>query len=249
MSGAQELAEQIEADKEQVAEAGGRIGVAKDEVAEVAAQAHALGLGRVAEALAAVERLLEEVESGRQTLKGSLEKARWQVMAAIHGVGPGAPTSRHGEATGGPDGAPPPGVPDILPPHLRTGDPSGEELMGQDPNLSPFEKEHENADADRNLPKARRLGRGLVRNVGNAKSYSEAVTDAATVDTDDGFDPWGPQAKTTTETTTNRHPGEIMFGHDTGVVDATDFVGNLTVFVAAAVEGFTRFVRRRGNDH
>jgi hypothetical protein len=51
--------------------------------------------------------------------------------------------------------------------------------MGQNPNLSPFQKEHENAEADRKMNPFSRGARSAVRNVGDFKDSLDALSKPA----------------------------------------------------------------------
>lgn len=194
-----ELAEKIAADKERVAELAARIAATKQTLETASGKATELGAEDIARDLGKVERELAEAESGRAVLEGSLEKARWQIMAAIHGIGPGAPA---GGARSEGDGGTgerlvelQPGDLDVLPPHERFGaNPTGEELMGKDPTLGPFQKEHENADADKRMNPFARGARSAVRNVDDFKQSFDALTKPAFQDMQSS---WKPPANNT----------------------------------------------------
>jgi hypothetical protein len=236
-----ELAEKIEADKERVAELAARVAATKQALETASGKAGELGANDIVARLGAVERELEEVESGRAVLEGSLEKARWQVMAAIHGIGPGAPASGGGErlVEHHPDGL------DAVPPHERFGaNPSGEELMGQNPNLSPFQKEHENAEADKGKSKAQRFGRAFVRNTGDAADYVKKTNESVTFDLGDQFDPWGADSRSTVEVPTGQ-PSVHSYRPEATDIKASDVFGTTIVVAAIVVEGISRFIRKK----
>ncbi|WP_156926226.1 hypothetical protein [Glycomyces arizonensis] len=198
-----ELAEKIEADKERVAELAAKIAATKQRLETATGKARHLGAEDIAYNLDSSERELEEAESGRAVLEGSLEKARWQVMAAIHGIGPGAPAKSSGGSSGssgsseqgwdvvGPDGEVLSEGADTIPLSLQRGEPSNAELRT---TPGPFQKEHENADADKQMNPFARGARSAVRNANDFKKSLDALTKPAFEDMQAG---WKPPANDT----------------------------------------------------
>lgn len=256
MTSVRELADKIDADKQLAEDLAGPIAGIKDELEGLAAQARALGVERVAGVLEQAKGVLEEAESGRVVLQGGLEKARWQVLSAVHGnIGPGA----RGSGPGGSfvaadgkvttvDGSPVNPHLDAVPPHLRQDHPSptGEELMGVDPSIGPFQLEHENAEADRGKSKARRLGRGMVRRAGDIADYGKQTSSSTTFDLDDDYDPWGPNVQTTVEVPTGQPP--VFFNRpEADDIRAGEVFSTSIVVAAFAVEALSRLGRKKGN--
>jgi len=244
-----ELAEKIAADKERVAELAARIAATKQTLETASGKATELGAEDIARDLGKVERELAEAESGRAVLEGSLEKARWQIMAAIHGIGPGAPA---GGARSEGDGGTgerlvelQPGDLDVLPPHERFGaNPTGEELMGQDPKLGPFQKEHEGAEDDRGKSRAQRFGRKLVRNIEDISSASKTTAKSSYQSMSDGYQP--PNNPQVYETVGTPEPTPPTFGAQPAPKAAVeDTVASMVVLAVVAVEGVSRFVKAR----
>src|SRR5690606_22412536 len=173
----------------------------------------------------------------------------WQIMAAIHGIGPSAPA---GGARSEGDGGTgerlvelQPGDLDVLPPHERFGaNPTGEELMGQEPKLGPFQKEHENADADKGKSKAQRFGRAFVRNTGDAVDYVKKTSESVSFDIDDNFDPWGSDARTTVEVPTDQ-PAVQSYRPEATDIKASDVFGTTIVVAAMVTEGISRLIRKK----
>lgn len=255
MTSVRELAEKIESDRQLTEDLSAPIAGIKDELEGLAAQARALGIERVAGVLEQAKGSLEEAESSRVVLQGGLEKARWQVMSAVHGnIGPGAKGSGPGGsfiAADGKittaDGSPVNPHLDAVPPHLRQDpSPTGDELSGVDPSISPFQKEHENAEADRGMSKARRLGRGMVRSAGDIADYSKQTSSSTTFDLDDDYDPWGPSVQTTVEVPTGQPP--VFFNRpEADDIRAGDVFSTTIVVAAFAVEALSRIGRKKDN--
>lgn len=246
MSAMGELAEKIAADKERVAELAARIAATKQTLETASGKATELGAEDIARDLGKVERELAEAESGRAVLEGSLEKARWQIMAAIHGIGPGAPA---GGARSEGDGGTgerlvelQPGDLDVLPPHERFGaNPTGEELMGQDPKLGPFQKEHENADADNKMNRFKRLRRAAARNIEDLKSGGKELV-AGTNSDIDSFKPEPPGTYTTTTQVPDQTPQ--IHSPPTAQPNPTDLVGTAIVMAVVVTDGAGRLFER-----
>ncbi|GAA2138857.1 hypothetical protein [Glycomyces algeriensis] len=249
MSSLLEVAAKIAADKEQASQLAGPLAAAKDQVEETADRLNAIGIERSAAQMQQVVTALEEAESIRAALEGGLQKAHWQVMSAAHGrIGPGAPGSgaivplvrkegRDGALAGGLD---------AVPPHVRHGaSPSGEELSGIDPSLSPFQKEHEGAGDDSKMGKLSRFGRKAVRNTGDLVDASKKIVDARADTFQRDYDPWGPSAQTTTEVPT-APPSTPGFYRPEGTdIRAGDVIGTSIVVAVIAVEGLSRILRKR----
>ncbi len=244
MSAMGELAERIEADKERVAELAAKVAATRQALETATGKAEQLGAEDIARSLRGVERELEEAESGRAVLEGSLEKARWQVMAAIHGIGPGAPKGDGGMLREHhPDGL------DAVPPHVRFGaGPSGDELMGKDPNLSPFQKEHEGAEEDRGKSRAQRFSRKLVRNIEDIASASKTTAKSSYQSMSDGYQP--PRNPQLYETVgTPDHVPTSVGPQPAPKTAVEDTVASMVVLAVVAVEGVARFVKaRKGKD-
>ena len=126
----------VEADRERVAQLAAQLAASRQVVQTAVAKASQLGSEDVVARLRAIESGLEQAENGRSMLEAKLEQARVQVDAAIYG--------NPIVASGG--GSPEPHDVDAVPPHVRHGkNPSGDQLMGNDPSIGPFQKEHEGA--------------------------------------------------------------------------------------------------------
>jgi hypothetical protein len=251
-----ELADKIEADKQSVEDLAGPMAGLKDEIEGLAAQARALGVEQVAGVLDQAKGVLEEAESGRVVLQGGLEKARWQVMSAVHGnLGPGAMGSGPGGSFIAADGKVitadgGSAIPhlDAIPPHLRQDpSPTGEELMGSDPSIGPLEKEHEGANDDKQMGGLSRFGRKAVRNMGDLVEQSKQIADVRADTFEQDYDPWGPTAQTTTEVP-SAPPSTPTFGRiDADSIRTGDVVGTSIVVAVIAVEGLSRLLRKK--DH
>ncbi|WP_030160886.1 hypothetical protein [Glycomyces sp. NRRL B-16210] len=128
-----ELAAQIEADRARFAALAGPINSAKGQAEIVAGAIERLGLVRSAGHARRAVGQVEEAQSILAALDGTLVKAHWAVMSAVHGrIGPGAkgsgaivPLTQFDERTG----APKAGL-DAVPPHLREAPkPTGDDLL------------------------------------------------------------------------------------------------------------------------
>ncbi|MCH7229652.1 hypothetical protein L0U85_02065 [Glycomyces sp. L485] len=235
MTSAHELAGKIEADKEQVAQIAGQFAAAKQAAEEAAAKMRELGAEGMAVSMEQAVTELEEAESGRATLEGSLEKARWQVMAAIHGIGPGAPKApsqeKMDERLGGLD---------VMPPHERHGrNPTGDELMGIDSSVGPFQKEHENANADRNLNPFARGARSAVRNSGDFKQAVEELSKPAFTTMKNG---WKPPTDTY-PTVGVAEPAATFTAPQQVQADFQNPMGNLVVVAVLVTDWAARGIR------
>jgi hypothetical protein len=246
-----ELADKIEADKQLVEDLTGPMAGLKDEIEGLAAQARALGVERAASALEQAKGVLEEAESGRVVLQGGLEKARWQVMSAVHGnLGPGARGSGPGGSFIAADGKVitadgGSAIPhlDAIPPHLRQGPtPTGEELMGVDPSIGPFGKEHESANRDRKMGRLARAARIGVQNAEDLKSGGQALVSGANADAD-GFDPPPPGGYNTMTQVPDHQPQ--IHSVPTSQPSVTDVVGSAIVMAVVIAESASRLVERR----
>jgi hypothetical protein len=86
-----ELVNQVAANKEQAAELAGPITKDQAEAEHIASSLGGVGFEKRAELFKEAGERLEQAESLRQSLEGTLEKAHWQLMSAIHGkMGPGS---------------------------------------------------------------------------------------------------------------------------------------------------------------
>jgi hypothetical protein len=246
MAGLNDVAATIEATRASVEAVAGPINSSKGQAEHTAAAMAGLGVERATSQMRQTVDRIEEAESIRVALQGALVKAHFQVMSAIHGtMGPGAkgsgaivPLKRIDPKTG----APKAGL-DAIPPHLRYEPaPSGEELMGKDPSLSPFQKEHENANSDRNLNRLSRLGRSGVRNVGDLQAFGRDLTTSAK-STGKGFDPADPGTYPTSTEAPSSTPQ--LHAPPSSGPDPTDIVGTAIVMAAVVAEGIGRIVERR----
>ncbi|WP_205324993.1 hypothetical protein [Glycomyces sp. YM15] len=244
-----EVAAKIAADKEQVSQLAGILAAAKDQAEQTAGQLDAVGVERSAAQMQQTATAIEEAESLRAALEGGLQKAHWQVMSAVHGrIGPGAPGS--GAIVPlvrkeGPDGALAGGL-DAVPPHVRHGaNPSGDELTGVDPSLSPFQKEHEGSGDDTKMGKLSRFGRKAVRNTGDLAEASKQIVDARADTLERDYDPWGPSAQTTTEVPTAPPSTPGFYRPEATDIRAGDVIGTSIVVAVIAVEGLSRILRKR----
>jgi hypothetical protein len=250
VANARELAEQIAADKEAVAELAAMVAAGKDKAENIATALGTLGFEGRAAKMQQVAQVFEEAERIRVFCEGGLEKARWQVMSAVHGtMGPGAPGSGaivplvRAE---GPDGALAGGL-DAVPPHVRHGaSPSGDELTGVDPSLSPFQKEHEGAGDDRAKNRAQRFSRKLVRNIEDISGSSKETAKTTYQDLSKGYEP--PKDPQSYETVGVAEPPAAVIGPQPAPKAAVeDTVASMVVMAVVAVEGLSRFARSRGN--
>ncbi len=242
-----ELAEKIEADKERVAQLAAKVAATKQVLATATGKAVALGAEDIARNLERVEQELEQAESGRAVLEGSLEKARWQVMAAIHGIGPGAPANRSGEAgpagvqVVGPDGEPLSEGADTLPLSLQRGEAGNAELTSAPGS---FQKEHEGAEDDKGESKTRRVSQRLVRNIQSIESTSKKTAKSAYQSMSEAYEP--PRNPQLYETVGTPDPPSATLGPQPAAKAAVeDTVASMLVMAVVAVEGVSRFVKAR----
>ncbi|GAB3655543.1 hypothetical protein [Glycomyces tarimensis] len=241
MSALGELLAKVAADKELVADLAARAAATKQAVEDAKAKASEIGAEDVAAGLARVEAELEQVESGRTVLEGSLEKARFQVEAAISGTGLGAPSSAHERlAEHHPDGL------DVMPPHERLGrNPTGEQLMGKDPSVGPFQKEHENANSDKNLNPFARGARSAVRNSGDFKDGLDALSKPAFQSMQVK---WDPPADNYYPTVGVAEPISTYTAPQHAQADLQNPVGNLFVVAVLVADWAARGIRKwKGN--
>jgi hypothetical protein len=120
VANAVELAEKIAAIKESVTEMSGRFASSKGQAEQMVALLSAVGIEGAAQRFQGVVDACEEAEGGRTTLEGGLEKARWQVLSAVHGnMGSGAQRAGKGSESapkgsgGEPGSGPPPSEPPL----------------------------------------------------------------------------------------------------------------------------------------
>lgn len=243
------MAAKIEADRSAVEAVAGPINSSKGQAEQTASLLGALGVEGASERMRGVVEKIEEAESIRAALQGGLVKAHFIVLSAIHGrMGPSAPGSgavvpltRVDPQTG----APKAGL-DAIPRHLREDPaPTGEELTGADPTLSPFRKEHEGAGDDANMDKVSRFGRKAVRNTGDLVEASKNIVDARADTFQRDYDPWGPSAQTTTEVPTAPPSTPGFYRPEAGDIRAGDVIGTSIVVAVIAVEGLSRILRKR----
>jgi hypothetical protein len=235
VAGLWELAAKIEADRAAVEAVAGPINSSKGQAEHSARAIGGLGAERASTQLHQVIDKIEEAESIRAALQGALVKAHWIVLSAIHGtIGPGAPGSgavvpltRVDPQTG----APKAGL-DAVPPHLRQDPtPSGEELTGVDPSLSPFQKEHEGANLDQNMSKFRRGARNVVRNVGDLKDAADQLAKPTMTEMSTSWDP--PETYPVVGTP---EPLSTFTAPPQAQPDYQNAVGNLVVVAALIAE-------------
>lgn len=237
-----EVAAKIAADKEQVSQLGAILAAAKDQAEQTAGSLSAVGVERSATQMQQAAAVIEEAESLRAALEGGLQKAHWQVMSAAHGrIGPGAPGSgaivplvrKEGQDGGLAGGL------DAVPPHVRHGaNPSGDELAGIDPSLSPFQKEHEGANDDKEMSRFRRGGRNVVRNVGDLKDASDQIAKPVMTDMSTVWEPpeTYPVVGTPEPLSTFSAPPQAHADHQ-------NTVGNLVVVAALVAELAARKIK------
>jgi hypothetical protein len=239
-----EVAAKIAADKEQASQLTGILAAAKDQAEETAGRLDAIGVERSAARMQQVATTLEEAESLRAALEGGLQKAHWQVMSAVHGrIGPGAPGSgaivplvrKEGQ-----DGALAGGL-DAVPPHVRHGsNPSGDELTGIDPSLSPFQKEHEGANDDRKLNPFHRGTRRALQNSGDLKDAADQLALPGIREAGDLWKP--PEAYPVVGTA---EPTATFMAPPPAHADYQGAVGNLVVVAALVAEWAARGLKNR----
>ena len=91
MSSFPELVNKIAADKEQAARLSGLITKSQTETEQIASSLGGVGFEERSKLFKGAGERLEQAESLRQTFEGTLAKAHWQLMSAIHGkMGPGS---------------------------------------------------------------------------------------------------------------------------------------------------------------
>jgi hypothetical protein len=246
VANALELAEKIAAVKEEVDELAGRFASSKGQAEQLAAALGAIGADAAAQRFQAIAEKCEESESGRATLGGGLEKARWQVMSAVHGtLGPGKYGSGPGgrvvpqTQAGGADGGPKPGGLDAIPPHLRQDPtPTGEELTGVDSTIGPFQKEHENANTDQGMSPFRRGARSVIRNIGDLKDAADQLAKPTMTEMSTAWDPpeTYPVVGTPEPLSTYTAPPQAH-------ADYQNAVGNLVVVAALVAEVAARRIK------
>jgi hypothetical protein len=239
-----ELAAKIEADRAASEELGGVFGASKDQVEQFVTAADGLGAEAAAARMRLVADKIEEAESIRAALQGSLVKAHFHVMSAIHGkMGRGAPGSgaivpltRVDPKTG----APKAGL-DAVPPHMRQDPtPSGVELTGVDPSLNPFQKEHENANADRGLNPFHRGTRGAMRNAGDLRDAADQLALPTIRETGDLWKP--PDTYPVVGTA---EPLSTYSAPPPAHADYQGAVGNLVVVTVLVAEWAARAIKNR----
>jgi hypothetical protein len=255
MGNVNELAAMIESDRAEVAELSGPIDASKGQAEATAGAVAQLGIdGRAAQLRQAVDRI-EEAQAIRAALEGVLVKAHWQAMSAVHGtMGPGA----RGSGPGGSfvaadgtvttrDGSPAAGHLDAVPPHFRQDPtPTGEELTGVDPTLSPFQKEHENANADRRMNRLARASRLAVKNIDELKTGGQQVVSGANADIN-SFGPPPSGGYNTMTQVPDHHPQ--IHSVPAPQPSATDIVGSAIVMAVVIAEGAGRILERRKRRH
>ncbi|MBO3734695.1 hypothetical protein [Glycomyces niveus] len=249
MGSLNDLAAKIEADRAAAAEVAGPINSSKGQAEHTITAMIGLGLEGSAARMRKVVDEVEEAESLRAALEGALTKAHFMVMSAIQGnMGPGAPGSgavvplTRIDA----DGAPKAGL-DAIPRHLRDDPvPTGEELSGVDPSIGPFQKEHENANADRRRGALSRFGRSAVRNTDELAGTTKQAAGEFTFDIEDDFDPWGSQAQAIVEVPTGQPPVFVSRVEAEGI-KAGDLLSSTIVIAAFAFEAATRLSRKKEN--
>jgi hypothetical protein len=242
MASLSDVAATIEATRASVEAVAGPINSSKGQAEHTAAAMAGLGVERATTQMRQTVDRIEEAESIRAALQGALVKAHHQVMSAIHGtIGPGAkgsgaivPLTRIDSGTG----APKAGL-DAVPPHLRYEPaPSGEELMGKDPSLSPFQKEHENANADQRMRGFRRGARNVVRNIGDLKDASDQLAKPVTAEMSTAWEP--PE---TYPVVGSPEPLSTYSAPPQAHADYQNAVGNLVVVAALVAEVAARRIK------
>ncbi|MEV3938744.1 hypothetical protein AB0K52_22575 [Glycomyces sp. NPDC049804] len=247
MGSLNDLAAKIEVDRAAAAEVAGPINSSKGQAEHTIAAMIGLGLEGSAARMRKVVDEIEEAESLRAALEGALTKAHFMVVSAIQGnMGPGAPGSgavvplTRIDA----DGAPKAGL-DAVPRHLREDPvPTGEELTGVDPSLSPFQKEHEGANDDTGKPKHRRVGRKYVQQAGDLAEGAKQAAGTHTLEVEDDFDPWGAEAQAIVEVQTGQPPTYVS-RIDAEAIKTGDLLSNALVITAFAFEAVTRKSRKK----
>ncbi|WP_030154929.1 hypothetical protein [Glycomyces sp. NRRL B-16210] len=244
MANLRELAAQIESDRAAVEAMSGLINSSKEQAEQTAGAIGDLGFERSAARARQVVEKIEEAESIRATLQGSLVKAHFQVMSAVHGrIGPGAPGSgaivpltRMDADTG----APKAGL-DAVPPHVRQEPtPTGEELTGVDPSLTPFQKEHEGANDDQGMSKFRRGARNMARNVGDLKDAADQLAKPTMTEMGTRWEP--PETYPVVGTP---EPAPVFTAPVSAPADHQNAVGNLVVVAVLVAEVAARRIKGR----
>jgi hypothetical protein len=242
VAGLNDLAASIEATRASVEAVAGPINSSKGQAEHTVAAMAGLGVEGVSARMRQTIDRIDEAESIRAALEGALVKAQFQVMSAIHGtMGPGAkgsgaivPLKRIDEQTG----APKAGL-DAVPPHVRQdATPSGDELTGVAPSLSPFQKEHENAEVDQGMGSFRRGARNIVRNIGDLKDASDQIAKPVTTEMSTVWEPpeTYPVVGTPEPLSTYSAPPQAH-------ADYQNAVGNLVVVAALVAEVAARRIK------
>lgn len=250
-----ELAAQIEADRARFAALAGPINSARGQAEIVAGAIERLGLPRSAGHARRAVGQVEEAQSILAALDGTLVKAHWAVMSAVHGnIGPGARGSGPGGAIVKDDGTiiTKDGQSvlahlDAVPRHLREDPkPTGEELAGADPTIGPFQKEHEGANDDRSKSRAQRFSRKLVRNVEDIAAASKDTAKTTYGSMTSGYEP--PKNPQVYETIGVADPPSAIIGPQPAPKAAVeDTVASMVVMAVVAVEGLSRLIKSRGS--
>ncbi|MFG3342357.1 hypothetical protein [Glycomyces sp. NPDC048151] len=244
MAGLPELAAKIGADKESVEAVAGPINSSKGQAEHVLTALAGLGIEKSSARMRGVIDQIEEAESIREALQGALVKAQFIVLSAIHGkMGPSAPGSgavvplkRIDEQTG----APKAGL-DAVPPHVRQEPtPSGDELAGVDPTIGPFQKEHEDAGADRQLNPFQRGTRRAARNVGDLRDAADQLALPTIRETGDLWQP--PETYPVVGTA---EPHSTYVAPPPAHTDFQGSVGNLVVMTVLVAEWAARGLKNR----
>lgn len=223
----------VEADRERVAQLAVQLAASRQVVQTAVAKASQLGSEDVVARLRAIESGLEQAENGRSMLEAKLEQARVQVDAAIYG--------NPIVASGG--GSPEPHDVDAVPPHVRHGkNPSGDQLMGNDPSIGPFQKEHEGASDDRGKSRGQRMSRRMVRNIEDIAANSKETAKTTYVGMSDGYEP--PSSGQLYETVgTPEPPHHVMGPQPVPKAAVEDTVASMVVLAVVAVDAVSRFAR------
>ena len=238
MSSTHELAGQIDATKHQTDSLAAGISADIQQAEEAKSIFQQVGAESSTSLLEQVESQLEEAQSIRETLAGSLEKARWQVMAVINGVSAGNTTYKATSSASyatqhdGTDVA-------ITVNNEQSSDSSDRHQSNNEVSISvgPDRSTSGNSpDRSKSSSKFRRVGRIGVRKAEDLKENGKEIT-ATFTNAADTFMKTPEKPITSTEQPT--FPAAIGPQSHHGP-EPGDIVGNSIVWVAMGIEAFSR---------
>lgn len=243
MSSTHELAGQIDATKDQTDSLAAGISADIQQAEEAKSIFQQVGAESSTSLLEQVESQLEEAQSIRETLAGSLEKARWQVMAVINGVSAGNTTNSRVTKATFTDRTSGSNV------QITVSNPWAgrrESKVPDYPELSRVEEVPRSKSSGEKsvsrLVKLGSLGRKSVKNAESLKDYSSEVVKPATQmrDSMELPDPRDYESVTTTPQVSQASPQNPQPA-------AEDVVGSSIMMAAVLTEGAARVYKRVRN--